>query len=219
MLSAPARQICSVISFRLISTIMGLVNKRQLRLLPLFIGTCLLVSLPPLEAQNAASQNVSLLPGTKPADVLPEWKQLVGIYDHRSENNPKQMTIFLEKDQRLFMQPNGFVEQREEIHETDGKVLITAPDGRTYIYDEQHDKNGSVTGFSYLVESFVRVDAGTDPAHFYHITPTKSVEQLRAAALAAKPPVEAGPFPRARPRRACHAGSCDPSRHSLRAIQ
>ncbi len=194
MLSAPARQICSVISFRPIFTVMGLVNKRQLRLLPLFIGTCLLVSLPPLEAQNAASQNVSLLPGTKPADVPAEWKQLVGIYDHRSANNPKQMTIFLEKDQRLFMQPNGFAEQREEIHETDGKVLITAPDGRTYIYDEQRDKNGSVTGFSYLVEFFIRVDAGTDPAHFYHITPTKSVEQLRAAALAAKPPVEAGPF-------------------------
>jgi D-alanyl-D-alanine dipeptidase len=102
--------------------------------------------------------------------------------------------IFLEKDQRLFMQPDGLPGKIEEIHEASGHVLISDPDGRTYVYSEDRDQSGSVTSFSYLVEHFIRTDAGSDPAHFYHVTPTKPLEQLRAAALAAKPPSEPGPF-------------------------
>jgi D-alanyl-D-alanine dipeptidase len=102
--------------------------------------------------------------------------------------------IFLEKDQRLFLQLNGSAEKPEEIDEADGWVLIPDPDGRTYLYDEQRDEAGSVTSFSYLVESFVRADAGADPAHFYHITPSKPLAELRAAAQTAKPPREPGPY-------------------------
>jgi zinc D-Ala-D-Ala dipeptidase len=182
------------ISIHWISIIIRFVNKRRLRLLPVFIGICLLVSLPSLQAQTAKAPVPSLLPGPEPPDAPLEWKKLVGIYKYSSLNQPDHTVIFLEKDQRLFMQPVDSAEKREGIHESDGKVSITDPGGRTYIYDEHRDENGSVTGFSYLAESFVRVDAGADPAHFYHIIPRNSVEQLRAAALAAKPPVETGPF-------------------------
>ncbi|HKN25984.1 MAG TPA: M15 family metallopeptidase [Candidatus Acidoferrum sp.] len=147
----------------------------------------------PLHAQTAATTDTSLLPAPKPKDAPLEWKQLVGLYDY-SYSGPTERMIFLEKDQRLFMQPEHSAEKREEIHEKNGKVFIADPHGQTYVYDEQRDKIGGVTSFSYLKEHFVRADAGSDPAHFYHIIPSKPLDQLRAAALAAKPPAESGPF-------------------------
>jgi zinc D-Ala-D-Ala dipeptidase len=41
---------------------------------------------------------------------------------------------------------------------------------------------------------FSRADAGTDPAHFFHVSPSKPVSELRAEALRIAPPKEAGPF-------------------------
>jgi len=105
--------------------------------------------------------------------------------------------ILLEKDQHLFMQPKDAAEKREQIQETDGRVLITDPDGRTYIYNEHREENGTVTSFSYLAEHFMRTDAGADPTHFYHVTPAKPVAELRAEALRESPPKEAGPFRKA----------------------
>ncbi len=102
--------------------------------------------------------------------------------------------IFFEEGQHLFMQPQGHSEKPEEIHEAGGNVLISGPDGRTYLFGEQRDKSGSVASFSYLVEHFIRADAGADPEHFYHVTPTKPLEELRSAALAAKPPEEPAHF-------------------------
>lgn len=55
------------------------------------------------------------------------------------------------------------------------------------------DGNG-ILHIAYLNEGYSREDAGSDPAHFFHVTPAKPVEELRAAALAARPPDEAGPF-------------------------
>ena len=136
----------------------------------------------------------SLTPSPKPPDVFLEWKQLVGIYDYTAYGTPKQTMIFLEQDQRLYMQPQGHPEKREEIHENDGRVLINDPDGRTYVYSEHRAANGNVTDFSYLGALFTRIDAGADPGAFYHITPSKPIDQLRDAALAAQPPHETGPF-------------------------
>ena len=167
---------------------------RSLRNL-LFAAACLfpLSSGTTPRAQTAAPA-ASLTPGPKPSDVPVQWKQLVGIYDYTSYSSPKQTLIFLEEDQRLYMQPQGQPEKREEIHENDGRVVISDPDGRTYVYSEQRAANGNVTDLSYLAEFFTRTDAGADPAAFYHITPSRPIDQLRAAALGAKPPHESGPF-------------------------
>jgi D-alanyl-D-alanine dipeptidase len=48
--------------------------------------------------------------------------------------------------------------------------------------------------FTYLMESYIRTDAGTDPAHLFHITPARPVAELREKALKLTPPQEAGPF-------------------------
>jgi D-alanyl-D-alanine dipeptidase len=150
----------------------------------------------PVRAQTAKRAASSLLPGPKPADAPLQWKQLVGIYVYSSyrNHNPRAKFIFLEQDQHLFMQPEGVPGKREEIKEIDGNVALSDSDGQTYLYIEQRDKNGMVISFSYLAESFVRTDAGADAANFYHITLTKPLEQIRAAALAANPSAEPGPF-------------------------
>jgi len=189
---APTTQL--YISSRWISVIIGVVNKRRLRLLPPCIGICLLVSLSTLQAQTAKSPGASLLPGPEPPDAPLEWKQLVGIYTYSSLNRPDETMIILEQNQRLFLQSTGGNRTSSEIHEAQGNVWLGDGSGRQFGYGEKRDANGNVTAMSYLNEFFARTDAGADPTHFYHITPKKSVEQLRAAALAAKPPVEAGPF-------------------------
>jgi D-alanyl-D-alanine dipeptidase len=102
--------------------------------------------------------------------------------------------IFLEKDQKLFMEAQSPAGKPEQVFENDGRVVIPDPDGRGWVYTEHHDNHSSVTSFSYLAESFIRTDAGSDPSRFYHIVPSKPIDQLRASALAATPPHETGPF-------------------------
>jgi zinc D-Ala-D-Ala dipeptidase len=156
----------------------------------LFLATCgLFVSCPTLRAQTGST----LVPGPQPPDAPTEWKQLVGIYEFQSYGQPNHTTIVLERNGHLFLQPKDSA-KADKIQEDQGKVFIPDSDRRTYPYDEQRNKNGAVTSFSYLVEHFVRTDAGADPARFYHITLTKPIEQLRASALAAKPPGETGTF-------------------------
>src|SRR5215469_2896229 len=148
---------------------------RSLRNL-LFLAACLLAltSETSPRAQTADSA-VSLTPGPKPPDVPVEWKQLVGIYRHGQDN---ATVIVLERDQRLFFR--------------DAKG--TGGDGRTYAFTEDRDVTGSVIALHHLLESYTRVDAGSDPAHFYRVRPVKPIDQLRAIALAERPPEETGPF-------------------------
>src|SRR3974390_3256744 len=109
---------------------------RSLRNL-LFAAACLLpLSSGTTRHAQTAAPATSLTPRPKPLDVPVAWKQLVGIYDYTSYSSPKQTMIFLEEDQRLYMQPQGQQEKREEIRERDGMVLISGQDGRTYAYSE-----------------------------------------------------------------------------------
>jgi D-alanyl-D-alanine dipeptidase len=148
---------------------------------------------PALRTQTATTQETSLLSGPKPADAPEEWKQLVGIYNYESPNKPNRLMIVLERNGHLFLQKEDS-DKVEEIRESQGNVAIGKQGGRVFLYGEQRDKRGEVTSFSYLAEHFVRADAGTDPASFFHVVPLKPIAELRAEALAAKPPDEAGPF-------------------------
>ncbi len=147
-----------------------------------------------LHSQALAPSSAALTPGPKPPDVPAEWKQLVGIYEYSSYNAPKRTVIILEKEQHLFLQPQGSPGKNEEVRELHGSLLIDNGAGRGDLYSEQRDASGGVTGLSYLAERFTRVDAGTDPAHFFHVSPSKPVAELRADAVRETPPKETAPF-------------------------
>lgn len=170
---------------------MGAMKLRSIR----NCGLALLLTLPfpALRAQTTATEGASLLPGPKPPDARIEWKQLVGIYDYESPGEPTRAMIVLERNGHLFLEAKDSDKGRE-IMESQGNVSLGEQGGRVFLYGEQRDKSGAVTSFSYLAEHFVRTDAGADPASFFHVTPLKPIEELRRAALEAKPPDETGPF-------------------------
>jgi zinc D-Ala-D-Ala dipeptidase len=150
---------------------------------------CISLLLAPLalQAQTASpsATSPSLIPGPKPADAPLEWKLLVGVYDGD--------IIILEHNQQLFWRGS------------DGKEAPIYPskrDGYAYAirgaldFVPVTDTAGNVSELTVILRNspLPRTDAGSDPAHFYHITPSKPLDQLRASALAATPPSESGPF-------------------------
>jgi D-alanyl-D-alanine dipeptidase len=54
--------------------------------------------------------------------------------------------------------------------------------------------DGTISGVKAGKVSYRRSDTGSDSSHFYHLVPTRPLGEIRAAALAAKPPAETGPF-------------------------
>jgi D-alanyl-D-alanine dipeptidase len=168
--------------------------KCALLLIAPLVVTPVLLSQTSGEIAAPHKSTVEIAPGPRPPDVSVEWKQLVGIYRYNSHNAPGVTMIFLEKDQKLFMQEQGPAGKPEQVFENDRRVIIPDRDGRGWVYHERRDSYGTLTGFSYLVESFTRTDAGSDLSRFYHITPSKPIAELRAQALAAKPPVGTQPF-------------------------
>lgn len=131
----------------------------------------------------------AVLPGPKPADAPLEWKQLVGIY---SLDRTKESFVLLEQNLHLIWRDSHNVS--DETPEKDGVLWIDAGGGRRIGLREERNASGSVQYLHYLNEVYTRIDAGSGPAHLYHITPSKSVDELRREALAAQPPMEKGPF-------------------------
>lgn len=139
-----------------------------------------------------AQPPIEVTPGPKPADVPPEWKRHIGIYEYTSYKLPKSTIILLERDQHLYIRYASGKE--EEVSLKDG--LLGVPEGgRVWTY-RLYEEPGHPEIFSYLNEGFTRTDAGADPSRFYHIAPAKPIAELRAAALAAKPPLATQTFRR-----------------------
>ncbi len=166
---------------------MVLVNKRHRR--SLLLSVFVFAGFPSLRAQNAATSHPSLLPGPKPADAPGGWKQLVGIY---TREDTHEQFILLERNQQLhWLSSEG---RDGEVREDKQTVWIDDGKGRQIGLAERRGNAEEVTGLSDSNEHYVRTDAGSDPAHFFHITLSKPLDQLRGMALAAKPPAEDKPF-------------------------
>lgn len=177
-------------------------NKRLPRSLHFLVALCLIALLPTLRVQTAAPQELSFLAGPKPPDVPLEWKQLVGVYRRDSET-----AIIFERSHGLYWwRPAEHapvnVPYAEYLisaeHPGKFRILRSKPTFNGGAGDDsltlRYEENGSVSAVIWGDLVYLRVDAGADPAHFYHITPSRPLDQLRAAALSAKPPAEAGPF-------------------------
>jgi D-alanyl-D-alanine dipeptidase len=162
----------------------------------LLFCVCALIAPAPLHAQTAAAAANSLLPGPKPPDVSMEWKQLVGIYNH-----DKDTVIILERIGSLVWQASvddgSHITQTNEIPisvDSLGGFGLERSGLSDLVLSSRKGKTGSVTAIILDERTFTRTDAGADPTHFYHITPSEPIDALRKAALAAKPPQESGPF-------------------------
>jgi len=177
-----------------ISAIISSVNKPRATLPRiLFFCLCAYLAATLLHAQTATTTAPSLTPGPKPPDAPAGWKRFVGVFEYSNNGNHKQTVIILERGQRAYMHYSSGPD--EEIHFDLAKKLMFVPDpikgSRTYGIIEEP---GMPAHFVYLTESYIRADAGADSAHYYHVTPTKPLDELRAVALAAEPPEEPGHF-------------------------
>ena len=158
---------------------------------PLLRTTCVLAAaiFASLAGATSAQSENPLLPGPQPPDVSLEWKQLVGIYERQGT---KDSFTLLERGQRLFWSDSHHVSH--EALSKSGLLLLDGRGGPYVGFTEERNSSGAVTALSYLNEIYVRTDAGSDPSHTYHVTPSRPVEELRREALAATLPKEAGNF-------------------------
>lgn len=175
----------------------------------LFLCLCAFLAVTPLGSQTATPAATSLTPGPKPADAPLEWKQVIGIYGKDGSK-----VVILEREGQLFLLADGNSKVPVQNFEN-SEFLIPDKSGRPFKGSVQRNSEGKVTMLIinarhvppsdassdqervYDITHPVylpRADASGDPAHFYHVTPTKPLDELRAAALAAKPPGEPGHF-------------------------
>jgi D-alanyl-D-alanine dipeptidase len=153
---------------------------------------------PASRSQHAATAPASpILPGPEPPDVPLPWKQLVGIY-----SDGKSSTILLEQDGKLLWKlpaktpwnRTGQLEWDVQM-KPDGNLDARPKSARvSMLLYPMRDGAGNVTQVKSGPLALKRADAGADPAHFFHVTPSKPVSELRAEALHVAPPKEAGPF-------------------------
>jgi D-alanyl-D-alanine dipeptidase len=156
--------------------------------LPILIFASILPAPIALQAQTRATAADSLLPGPKPPDVPLEWKQLVGIY---RLTDAKEASVVLEQNHRLYLLRSP--KERVEIIQQDANLFLVEGSGPSVVYTVWHDDSGTLH-FSCLNWVYSREDAGSDPAHFYHVTPAQPVSELHQRAVKLSPPGEPGPF-------------------------
>lgn len=153
---------------------------------------CLSAFAPALPAQTAASVSADpIVPGPKPPGAPAEWNEFLGIYG-RGEDS----VILLENDGKLFWRDSRV-----------GQVSIHyLGDGGRFKFSERTERRDDCFSIgrepdskqSYLAiclgKRLPRIDAGADPANFFHVNPVRPVPELRPEALKLSPPQESGPF-------------------------
>jgi len=183
-----------------VSGMMACVNKGPCRNYFAVLVAFLYISVlsPASRPQQAAKAPASpILPGPKPPDVPLAWKQLVGIY-----SDGQSSTILLEQHGKLLWKlpaktpwnRTGKLEWDVQM-ESDGNLDARAQSASISMQlFPMRDEAGNVTQVNSGRLALKRADAGADPAHFFQVTPSKPVSELRAEALHVAPPKEAGPF-------------------------
>jgi len=170
-----------------------LVNRSSPALLAALLCLCLF-SLPAcLNTQETSVPAHSLLPGPKPPDAPSEWKRFVGIYEYSNNGKYKRTVIILERDQRPYMHYASGLDQEIRFDFKLRRLFVPDSVKGSWGY-EIVEQPGTAAYFIYMMESFLRTDAGADLSRFYHVNPARPVAELRETALAAKPPTETGPF-------------------------
>lgn len=156
----------------------------------LILSVCLAATRAVALAQTATTPERQLEPGPMPPAVSAEWNRLVGIYGQVKE----QSVIVLERDGFLLWR--SFTGKEARITQIDGSQYSIIPPQSDVSENLiiHPDSSGNVTSLTVDGKELVRVDAGSDPSHFYHVTPSRPLEQLRAEALRDAPPPEKGPF-------------------------
>ena len=138
--------------------------------------------------QSSVSTADSLLPGPRPPDVPLDWKQIAGIY-----KAGKEAIVIFERNGKLFYAVAGAIELPLKKDQA-GRYFISSKEGDHGQVWFERSISGQVTALSLNKVLMPRSDAGSDPAHFYHVSPVQPISELREAALKLSPPVETGPF-------------------------
>jgi D-alanyl-D-alanine dipeptidase len=142
----------------------------------------------------ASAQAPTLQVKEKPADAPEEWKRLVGIY-----GTGTQTWILLEHDQKLFRhidRQHGLTAPFDSPVTITGAHSLRIEYGAGKIMDSVTYESGAAGVTKLMVNGVAldRADAGTNPANFFHVTLKRPLEEIRAEAMNAKPPREAGKF-------------------------
>jgi D-alanyl-D-alanine dipeptidase len=122
---------------------------------------------------------------------------LAGIYRHGEEN-----VLIFERNQSLLWRLSRSTELPADtvadipiqVGSIGSHAFFLNGSDDVSIISLQKDTSGQVTALSIGNKTFARADAGSDPAHFYHVTPAQPVAELREKALKLSPPAEPGPF-------------------------
>lgn len=179
----------------------------------LIFASFLTLTAAPQEQTTTPAQ--SILPGPDPPDAPAEWKSLVGIY---GKSAGAQITVF-ERDGRLFVTApfllDGDTTSKPVENYMNREFSFTTGSGHSLKLATFTNSAGEITSLlvvgtpqtqstgsrsdnrTYQIDRpvhFARADAGSDPAHFYHVSPAQPVAELREKALKLSPPAEPGPF-------------------------
>lgn len=152
------------------------------------LGVLLFTTVSASFGQQAAPAGSSLLPGPQPADAPAAWKEMVGIYGKGEATG-----ILLESGGKLVWRTEDGKEFAVKAG-ADGSYSVAAGGEKPEVLAPEKNASGAVEAIRLGTKRLERMDAGSDPAHFYHVKPTKPVAVLREEALKKSPPAEAGAF-------------------------
>jgi D-alanyl-D-alanine dipeptidase len=150
----------------------------------------LLVFLCIFSTASALWAQSSILPGPKPADVRPEWKNFIGDYGPK---NDAVLCFVLERGGELFLVRKDDGEAKLEETSPDSYSVSAPIIPRTYNPPLRRDAHG-IVALQIGDLGWQRRDYVAQSDQSFRIHPLHPIEALRKAALSDSPPREDGTF-------------------------